>query len=155
MIADCVTSLGACNVPMDDWGIDVIASGSQKGYMMPPGLSFVAMSQKAWKANETSNLPKFYLDLLSYKKAADKNSNPYTPGVNLYFALEESLKIMKKEGLDVIFKRHLKHMQATQEAINAIGLKLFAKQGFGSPSITSVMPDNGLNAEDIRKYMKN
>ena len=155
MIADCVTSVGACNVPMDEWGIDVIASGSQKGYMMPPGLSFVAMSQKAWKASERSNLPKFYLDLSSYKKAADKNSNPYTPGVNLYFALEESLKIMKEEGLDLIFKRHLRHMQATQEAMNAIGLKLFAKEGYGSPSITSVIPDNGLNAEDIRKYMKN
>ena len=62
-IADCVTSLGACNIPMDQWGIDVIASGSQKGYMIPPGLSFVAMSKRAWEANELSDLPKFYLDL--------------------------------------------------------------------------------------------
>ena len=154
MIADCVTSVGACNVPMDDWGIDVIASGSQKGYMMPPGLSFVAMSQKAWKANIRSNLPKFYLDLASYKKAADNNSNPFTPGVNLYFALEESLKIMKEEGLNSIFQRHTRHMKATQEAMNAIGLKLFAKEGFGSPAITSVMANNDLNIEEIRKHMK-
>ena len=155
MIADCVTSIGACNVPMDDWGIDVIASGSQKGYMMPPGLSFVAMSQKAWKANKRSDLPKFYLDLLPYKKATDKDSNPYTPGVNLYFALEESLKIMKEEGLDSIYNRHHKHMKATQEAIKAIGFNLFAKEGYGSPAITSVIPKNDLNVEEIRKYMKN
>ncbi len=155
MIADCVTSIGSSNVPMDKWGIDVIASGSQKGYMMPPGLSFVAMSQKAWEANERSNLPKFYLDLLSYKKAADKNSNPYTPGVNLYFALEETLKLMKEEGLDSIFKRHNKHMKATQEAMNSMGLTLFAKKGYGSPSITSVVANNNLNAEEIRKYIKN
>ncbi len=155
MIADCVTSIGACNVPMDEWSIDVIASGSQKGYRMPPGLSFVAMSQKAWEANERSDLPKFYLDLRSYKKAADKNSNPYTPGVNLYFALEEALKIMKEEGLEAIFKRHNRHMQAIQEAVNAIGLTLFAKEGYGSPSITSVIPNNDINAEEIRKYIKN
>ena len=95
IIADCVTSLGACNVPMDSWGIDVIASGSQKGYMMPPGLSFVAMSQRAWEANKTSDLPKFYLDLRQYQKAVIKNSNPFTPAVNLYFALEVSLEMMK------------------------------------------------------------
>ncbi|KGG16915.1 MULTISPECIES: pyridoxal-phosphate-dependent aminotransferase family protein [unclassified Prochlorococcus] len=153
LIADCVTSLGACNVPMDDWGIDVIASGSQKGYMMPPGLSFVAMSQKAWIANQRSNLPKFYLNLESYKKTADKNSNPFTPSVNLYFALEESLKMMKEEGLNRIFNRHKKHMQATQEAMKSIGLNLFAKKDFGSPSITSVLPGD-IDAEEIRRVLK-
>ena len=153
MIADCVTSLGACNVPMDDWAIDVIASGSQKGYMMPPGLSFVAMSEKAWIANKRSDLPKFYLDLNLYKKTVDKDSNPFTPGVNLYFALEEALKMMQEEGLNSIFKRHEKHKNATQEAMKAIGLNLFAKEGFGSPAITSVAPSD-INAEAIRKLVK-
>ena len=86
-IADCVTSLGATDVPMDDWGIDVIGSGSQKGYMMPPGLSFVAMSEKAWAAYERSDLPKFYLDLGKYRKSAKADSNPFTPAINLYFCL--------------------------------------------------------------------
>ncbi len=154
MIADCVTSLGACNVPMDEWGIDVVASGSQKGYMMPPGLSFVAMSQKAWLANERSNLPKFYLDLKLYKKTLSKNSTPFTPGVNLYFALEKALKMMHEEGLNSIFIRHSKHMKATQEAMKSLGLKLFAKEGYGSPAITSIVPNN-IDAETIRKTVKN
>ena len=153
-IADCVTSLGACNIPMDEWGIDVIASGSQKGYMIPPGLSFVAMSKRAWEANEQSNLPKFYLDLKQYLKTANKNSNPFTPAINLYFALEASLTMMQKEGLNNIFARHARHQKATQEGIKAMGLSLFTKEGFGSPAITAVKPDN-IDAETIRKLIKN
>ena len=90
-IVDCVTSLGACNVPVDEWQLDIVASGSQKGYMIPPGLSFISMSQKAWEATEKSNLPKFYLNLKSYRKSLLTNSNPYTPAVNLVFALDLSL----------------------------------------------------------------
>ncbi len=153
-IADCVTSLGACNIPMDEWGIDVIASGSQKGYMIPPGLSFVAMSKRAWEANKQSNLPKFYLDLKQYLKTANKNSNPFTPAINLYFALEASLTMMQKEGLNNIFARHARHQKATQEGIKAMGLNLFAKESFGSPAITAVEPEN-IDAETIRKLIKN
>ena len=153
-IADCVTSLGACNIPMDEWGIDVIASGSQKGYMIPPGLSFVAMSQRAWEANAQSNLPKFYLDLKQYLKTVNKNSNPFTPAINLYFALEASLTMMQTEGLENIFTRHARHQKATQEGIKAMGLKLFTKEGYGSPAITAVQPED-IDAESIRKLIKN
>ena len=149
-IADCVTSLGATNIPMDEWRIDVIASGSQKGYMIPPGLSFVAMSKRAWEANAVSNLPKFYLDLKLYLKTVNKNSNPFTPAINLYFALEASLTMMQKEGLNNIFHRHYRHQKATQEGIKAMGLKLFTNERFGSPAITAVKPEN-IDAEKIRK----
>ncbi|MFM9109597.1 MAG: pyridoxal-phosphate-dependent aminotransferase family protein, partial [Prochlorococcaceae cyanobacterium] len=125
-IADCVTSLGACNVPMDAWGIDVIGSGSQKGYMMPPGLAFVAMSARAWEAYGRSDLPKFYLDLGKYRKAAAKDSNPFTPAVNLYFALEAALGMMQAEGLEAIFARHDRHRRATTAAMVAMGLPLYA-----------------------------
>ncbi len=152
-IADCVTSLGACNVPMDQWGIDVIASGSQKGYMMPPGLSFVAMGKRAWEANKTSDLPKFYLDLKPYLKTVQNNSSPFTPAVNLYFALETSLNMMQAEGLDSIFKRHSRHQKATQAGIQAMGLELFAENGCGSPAITAVKPQD-IDAEKIRKLVK-
>ncbi len=153
MIADCVTSLGACNVPMDKWGIDVIASGSQKGYMMPPGLSFVAMSERAWTRYEKSNIAKYYLDLGPYKTTAKKNSNPFTPAVNLYFALEQSLSMMQSEGLESIFKRHSKHSAAAQSGMKAMGLKLFAAENHGSPAITSVEPEN-IDAELLRKEIK-
>ena len=108
-IIDCVTSIGACNVPTDEWELDIVASGSQKGYMIPPGLSFISMSKKAWQASEESNLPKFYLNLKSYKKSLLSNSNPYTPAVNLVFALDVSLKMMREEGLENIFDRHNRH----------------------------------------------
>ena len=152
-IADCVTSLGACDVPMDRWGVDVIGSGSQKGYMMPPGLSFVAMGERAWTAYERSDLPKFYLDLGKYRKAADDDSNPFTPAINLYFALEAALGMMQKEGLEAIFARHDRHRRATQAAMKAIGLPLYAAEGHGSPAITAVAPE-GIDAEILRKQVK-
>jgi aspartate aminotransferase-like enzyme len=152
-IADCVTSLGASNVPMDAWGLDVVASGSQKGYMMPPGLSFVAMRERAWQAYERSDLPKFYLDLGPYRKTAAKHSNPFTPAVNLYFALEAALEMMQAEGLEAIFARHARHRAAAQAGMKAIGLRLYAAEGHGSPAITAVAPE-GLDAEQLRKAVK-
>jgi len=149
-IADCVTSLGACNVPMDEWQLDVVASGSQKGYMIPPGLSFVAMSQRAWQAYEKSDLPKFYLDLGPYRSTSLKNSNPFTPAVNLYFGLEKSLSMMQSEGLSNIFNRHSRHRNAIQSAMKAMEMPLFTEERYGSPSITAVAP-KAINAEDLRK----
>ena len=153
-LADCVTSLGATNVPMDAWGLDVVASGAQKGYMLPPGLSFVAMSDRAWQAYERSDLPKVYLDLGPYRKTAAKDSNPFTPAVNLYFGLEAALEMMQNEGLEAIFARHARHRAAAQAGMKAIGLPLFAAEGYGSPAITAVAPE-GIDAEQLRKEVKN
>ena len=153
-IVDCVTSLGACDVPVDKWELDVVASGSQKGYMIPPGLSFIAMSQKAWEAAELSNLPKFYLNLKSYRKSLLSNSNPYTPAVNLIFALDEALKMMQEEGLANIFKRHNKHKLAISSAAKALNLELFADEKNLSPSITAIKT-NEIDAEEFRKKIKN
>ncbi|MFN9618323.1 MAG: pyridoxal-phosphate-dependent aminotransferase family protein [Synechococcaceae cyanobacterium] len=152
-IADCVTSLGAADVPMDAWGVDVIGSGSQKGYMMPPGLSFVAMSERAWAAYARSDLPKFYLDLGKYRKSAKADSNPFTPAINLYFALQAALEMMQAEGLEAIVARHDRHRRATQAAMKAIGLPLYAAEGHGSPAITAVAPE-GIDAESLRKEVR-
>ena len=153
-IVDCVTSLGACNVPVDEWQLDVVASGSQKGYMIPPGLSFISMSQKAWEATEKSDLPKFYLNLKSYKKSLLSNSNPYTPAVNLVFALDEALNMMREEGLKNIFSRHNKHKLAMSNAVKALNLKLFADEKCLSPSITAIKTE-GMDAEEFRKTIRN
>lgn len=154
IIVDAVTSLGAVNVPMDQWGIDVIASGSQKGYMIPPGVGFVAVSPKAWEAYKTANLPRYYLDLGKYRKDAAKNTTPFTPPVNMFFALHASLEIMKSEGLEHIFARHTRLMKATQAAVKAIGCKLYAAEGYGSPAITAVIPPEGVESPKIRTLMK-
>lgn len=153
IIVDAVTSLGAYNVPFDEWGLDVVASGAQKGYMVPPGLGFVAVSPKAWKAYETAKLPKFYLDLAKYKKANEKNSTPFTPPVSLMFGLQVALQMMKAEGLENIFARHQRLTQATREAMKALGLKLFAPDDAASTAITAVEPTQ-VDAEQIRAVMK-
>ena len=153
IIVDAVTSLGAANVPIDDWGLDVVGSGSQKGYMIPPGLGFVAVSPKAWEAYEKAKLPKYYLDLKPYRKNAAKNTTPFTPPVNLIIGLQAALQMMKAEGLESIFSRHQRQMNATREAMKALGLPLFAPDGAGSPAITAVAPTT-VDAEQVRSVMK-
>jgi aspartate aminotransferase-like enzyme len=153
IIVDAVTSVGAVNLPIDEWGIDVVASGAQKGYMVPPGLGFVCVSNKAWQAYETAKLPRFYLDLGTYRKAAQKNSNPFTPPVNLMLGLQTALRMMKAEGLDNIFARHHRLMQATRAAVEALSLPLFAPDNAASPAVTAVAPTS-IEAEQIRSVMK-
>ena len=153
IIVDTVTSLGAVNVPVDAWGLDVVASGSQKGYMIPPGLSFVSVNDRAWKAYANAKLPRFYFDLGKYRKDAVKNTTPFTPPVNLFFALQAALNMMQKEGLESIFARHQRQMQATRAAMQALGLPLFAPDGASSPAITAVIPDR-VDAEQVRSVMR-
>ncbi|MEB3309893.1 MAG: alanine--glyoxylate aminotransferase family protein [Snowella sp.] len=152
IIVDAVTSLGAVSIPIDEWGLDVVGSGSQKGYMIPPGLAFVAVSPKAWKAYESAKCPRFYLDLKKYKKATDDNSSPFTPPVNLMYGLQAALQMMQAEGLDNIFARHKRHTLATRAAMKALNLPLFAPDDAASPAITAVAPVT-VEAEKIRSTM--
>ena len=154
IMVDAVTSLGAVSVPMDAWGIDVIASGSQKAYMIPPGLGFVAVSPKAWEAYKTAKLPRYYLDLGKYRKEAAKNTTPFTPPVNMFFGLQVTLQMMKAEGLENVFARHKRLMTTTRAAVKALGLPLFAAEDAASPAITSVMPPASVDAQKVRTLMK-
>ncbi|BAY17039.1 class V aminotransferase [Nostoc sp. HK-01] len=152
IIVDAVTSLGAFNLPVDAWGLDVVASGSQKGYMIPPGLGFVSVSAKAWEAYKTAKLPKYYLDLGKYRKSAAKNTTPFTPPVNLIVALHTTLGMMKAEGLESIFGRHERQKNATRAAIKGLNLPLFAADSYASPAITAVAPPD-IEADKIRSLM--
>ncbi|MBW4694916.1 MAG: alanine--glyoxylate aminotransferase family protein [Lyngbya sp. HA4199-MV5] len=153
IIVDTVTSLGSYNVPVDAWGLDVVASGSQKGYMVPPGLGFVTVNARAWEAYKTAKLPRYYLDLGKYRKDAAKNTTPFTPPVNMFFALQVALRMMQAEGLENIFARHQRLTSATRAAVKALGLPLLAPDQSASPAITSVIPDR-IDAEQIRAVMK-
>ncbi|WP_448379660.1 pyridoxal-phosphate-dependent aminotransferase family protein [Gloeomargarita sp.] len=153
MIVDAVTSLGATPVPMDAWGLDVVASGSQKGYMIPPGLGFVAVSERAWAAYATAKLPKFYFDLGAYRRDGAKHSTPFTPPVNLFFALRQSLQLMQQEGLPQIFARHARAAAMVRAAVAAWGLPLLCPVACASPAVTAVAPTT-VAAEEVRTLLK-
>ncbi|MBD1843791.1 alanine--glyoxylate aminotransferase family protein [Cyanobacteria bacterium FACHB-63] len=153
IIVDTVTSLGATSVPVDEWGLDVVASGSQKGYMIPPGLGFVAVGPKAWEAYKTAKLPRYYLDLGKYRKSSAKDTTPFTPAINLFYAMQAALRMMQAEGLENIFARHERLRRATRAAVQGLGMPLFAADECSSPAITAVMP-NGVDAEKIRGIMR-
>lgn len=154
-VVDGVTSVGAIECKMDEWGIDVLISGSQKGFMIPPGLAFLAASDKAFEMHEKCKHPSFYFDWTAYRKSVRANSTPYTPAVNLIVALNEALKMMKKDGLDNIVNRHKKHAKALRAAIKSIGLKpMVEDEEIASNAITSLYPPAGISVPDIRSTLK-
>lgn len=155
-VVDGVTSVGAMEVKMDEWGIDVLVSGSQKGFMIPPGLAFLAASERAWKVYESCQYPSFYFDWAAHKKAVLEDTTPWTPAVNLVFALNEALKMMRKEGLEKIYARHKRLAFGLRRAVKALGLELFVKDDENaSYAITSILPPKGVSVPDIRKVFKN
>ncbi len=155
-VVDGVTSLGAMECKMDEWGIDVLVSGSQKGFMIPPGLAFLAASEKAWEVHKQCIRPDFYFNWSTNKKSVLENSTAFTPAVNLIVALKTALEMMKEEGLENIIDRHTKLAKGLRAALKAIGLELFVSdESIASTSITSVLPPEGVSVPDIRKVMKN
>lgn len=154
-VVDGVTSVCAMECKPDEWGIDVLVSGSQKGFMIPPGLAFLVASEKAWKAYEECKYPSFYFDWAAHKKSVEANSTPFTPAVNLIVGLNQALKMIKEEGIDNMNARHKRHAMALRKALRAIGLELLVKDDKNaSHSITSVLPPENISVPDIRKVMK-
>ena len=153
-VVDGVTSVGAIQLKMDEWGIDVVVSGSQKGFMIPPGLAFLACSKKAWKAYENCKNPSFYFNFGAYKKSAAESTTPYTPNVSLIMALRETLKMMKAEGLENIFNRHARLAAGLRAGVRSMGLKLFVEDdSIASNAITAILPPDGVTVPDIRKTL--
>ncbi len=154
-VVDGVTSIAALPCPMDEWGIDVLVSGSQKGFMVPPGLAFIAVSERAFEVSQNCKHPSFYFNWAAYRKAVRDNSTPYTPAVNLIVGLHTALKMMKEEGIDKIHARHAKLAKALREAVKAMGLTLFVEEeGCASNAITAILPPEGVSVPDIRAGMK-
>ncbi len=153
LIVDAISHLGAVELPMDEWKVDVVISGSQKALMLPPGLAFAALSEKAWGFVEKSSLPKFYFDFRKERKNLEKNQNAYTPAISLILGLAQSLKMIRAEGLENIFARHSRLARATREAMKALGLKLYAPQAF-SDALTAVLSPPGIQAQAIIKILR-
>lgn len=149
LVVDAITGIGVFNIPMDEWGIDVLVSGSQKALMLPPGLSFVALSEKAWKLVERSNLPKYYFDFKKELKSTKKNQSSYTPAISLFVGLRETLRMIREEGLEALFRRHEKLARATREAVKALGLELYAPDS-PSNAVTAVKIPEGIDGERLK-----
>ncbi len=151
-IVDTVSSLGGDEVKVDDFGIDVCVTGSQKCLAAPPGMAAITLSDDAWSKVENVIPNGFYLDMKAYKKSGDKNppETPYTPSVSLTYAMNEALKMIKEEGLDNRVARHHKAAQASVDAVKALGLELFADPEVSSATVTAVKMPEGITDSEFR-----
>lgn len=153
LVVDAISALGVVPLKTDEWGVDVVVSGSQKGLMIPPGLAFMSLSDKAWALAEKSTLPKYYFSLKAARKALAKNDTAYTPAVNLVIGLNEALKLLKKEGIENVIARHEKHAKAVRAAMKALGLELYAPDAY-SDAVTAVNVPQGIDGEKLVKTMR-
>lgn len=149
IVVDAITGIGVFDLPMDEWGLDVVVSGSQKALMLPPGLSFAALSDKAWKRVERSNLPRYYFDFKKELKSTKKNQSSYTPAISLFVGLREALGLIRKEGLEALFRRHEKLAEATRRAVKALGLDLYAPES-PSNAVTALKIPGGIDGEKLK-----
>ncbi len=138
LLVDAVSSLGSIPVAVDDWGLDVVVSGSQKGWMVPPGLAFVSFSGRAWKANEIARMPRFYFDARKHLESQQKGQTPWTPAVSIYFGLDVALEKMQAEGLEAVYTRHQQVGEYTRAMLRGLGLELFADPRYASNTVTTV-----------------
>ena len=151
MVVDGITGIGVFELPMDAWNIDVLVGGSQKALMLPPGLAFAGVSDKAWGFNKTSKLPKFYFNWAKELANLEKNQTNFTPAISLIIGLRESLKMIKEEGLENVYKRIDVLAKATREGAEALGLKVFAKNP--SPAVTAICAPEGVDGQAIYKTL--
>jgi aspartate aminotransferase-like enzyme len=149
IVVDAITGIGVFNIPTEAWGLDVVISGSQKALMLPPGLSFATLSDKAWKLAEKSTLPKYYFDFKKELKNTKKNQSSYTPAISLFVGLKETLHMIRKEGLEAVFHRHEKLAEATRQAVKAIGLELYAPDS-PSSAVTAVKIPEKIDGEKLK-----
>jgi aspartate aminotransferase-like enzyme len=153
-IVDAVTSFGACPVPIDEWGLDVVVTGSQKALMLPPGLAFIFAGRKAWDAYERCKTPRFYFDFARYRKSLEADTTPFTPNVSFVVGLQQSLRMMHEEGAAAIFARHTRLKRALRTGLAAMGLELFVKEDHASPTITAILPPLNCTVDAIRKGLR-
>ena len=154
LLVDTISSLASIDYRHDEWGVDVTVAGSQKGLMLPPGLSFNAISQKALAAHKTAKLPRAYWDWDPFIAANDSGYFPYTPATNLLFGLKEAIAMLEEEGLDKVFLRHDRHAEATRRAVRAWDLEILAQNPKEySSSLTTVVMPQGHNGDELRKVI--
>ncbi len=151
LLVDAISSLGSIDLPVDDWHCDVTVTGSQKGWMVPPGLAMVSLSPEAWQAQANAKMPRFYWDFTKARNYMEKGQTPWTPAISIVFALSVSLEMILKEGLANVITRHAQISQTARDGLKSLGLSLFAEEGYASNTVTAVAASDGL---DIKKMLK-
>jgi len=153
-LVDSVSGLGGINLPMDKLGIDILVTASQKAWMSPPGLAMIAVSPHAWEKHQKSTIPRYYFDLSMYEKFAQKNQTPATPAVSTLYSLQTALSLMKKEGREKVFKRHLDLRDYFRKEVKKLGLKLVVDDEEASTTVTSLYPPAGVDEKVWRDLLK-
>jgi aspartate aminotransferase-like enzyme len=154
IIVDAVSSLSAIPCRVDPWGLDVVVTGSQKGWMVPPALAMISVSDKAWKAYETAKMPRYYFDVGKAKKYLETDQTPWTPAISVFFALDVAIDMMMAEGMENIFARHEKCGKLTRDGVKALGLGLLAEERFASNTVTAVKVPEGVDGKALNKLMR-
>jgi aspartate aminotransferase-like enzyme len=155
LVVDGISSLGSIDCPVDKWQIDVAVAGSQKGWMVPPGMTMLSVSEAAWKAHANAKMPHFYWDFSRAKKYLEKGQTPWTPAISILYALNVSLKMLLQEGLPNIFARHARLGNMTRKGIKDMGLKLLVvDESYASNTVTAVWPPEGIDPDKLRKTLR-
>lgn len=153
LVVDGITALGVFDIKTDDWGIDVLITGSQKALMLPPGLAFVSVSDKAWQLADKAKNAAFYFNFKKERENQQKNQTAFTPAVSLIIGLQEVLKMLKAEGLDAVFSRQAGMAHAMREGVKAAGLALFPKES-PSDALTAVSAPEGVDGQAVYKNLR-
>lgn len=151
LIVDAISSLSSIPVPVDAWNLDVVVSGSQKGWMVAPGLAFVSVNERGWEAASRAKTPRFYFDLKRHKDSLAQGQTPWTPAVSIYFQMDKALDLMFAEGLDNIYARHERLARMTRDGVRAMGLELFASEGVESNTVTAIKVPVGIEGGAITR----
>lgn len=152
ILVDGVSSVSSIPCPVEAWGLDVVVSGSQKGWMVPPGLAFLYLSERAWAAYERSAMPKFYFDAKRHLDSLTKLQNPWTPAISVYFALDKAFELMRAEGLERIYARHREIASYVRERVKGMGLKLVpVDERFASDTVTAVWWPEGVDGRALAR----
>jgi aspartate aminotransferase-like enzyme len=155
IMVDAISGLGCIDLETDAWKCDVVVTGSQKGWMVPPGLAMVSISEKAWKVHAQAKTPRYYWDFTKAKSYLEKGQTPWTPCISVFFALDVSLDMMMKEGLTNIFARHAKLGDMTRKGVKALGLSLFpADEKYASNTVTAVNGSDSMNASKLQQILR-
>jgi len=154
LLVDAISSLSSIDLPVDKWGCDVVITGSQKGWMVPPGLAMVSISAEGWKAFEKAKMPRFYWDFGKARSYLERGENPWTPAVSVVFGLSVALKMILKEGIQSVFARQKRIGQMTRDGVKALGLSVFAEARHASNTVTAVAIPEGVDGKKLRQIMQ-